>query len=96
MGNAVGGVSDAAVGAGSGGRNDLLTRGADTGGVTGFGLGINVPAGGLDGLTSRNTGGIQGSAIGAGSGGLADLNSLGAQTGGTKEGGNAPRYYVIQ
>jgi hypothetical protein len=95
MGNAVGGIRDVAYGAGAGGVNDTTTRGGDTGGVTGFGLGANVPVGGVNG-GSINTGGIQGSAIGAGTGGLTDLNSLGAQTGGTKEGDNAPRFRVIQ
>ncbi len=85
-------------GAGSGGQNDLATKGSDTGGVTGLGTGLNASTGGIRDAFNQgiDTGGVQGAAIGAGTGGLRDLNSLGASTGGTTEGDNAPRYRVVQ
>lgn len=98
MGNAVGGIQDIALGAGSGGEGDLTSKGSNTGGIIGGGTGLSAGTGGIKDTFNQgiNTGGIEGAAIGAGIGGLRDLNTFGASTGGTKEGNNAPRYRVVQ
>lgn len=93
LGNAVGGIEDAAFGAGTGGLGDVRTWGSALGGVDGVGRGLGAGAGGIRDRfeIGINTGGVNGSPIGAGTGGLGDLNSLGAGTGGIRE-GNAPRF----
>jgi len=97
MGNAVGGIKDIAIGAGSGGLLDGQSWGSGLGGVNGVGRGLGAGSGGIKDLADNgiNTGGLNGSAIGAGSGGLQDLNSLGANTGGIRE-NNAPRFRLGQ
>ncbi len=95
MGNAVGGIQDTAIGAGTAGIT--LSLRSTTGGIIGSGGGFSAQIGGIkEGQGGISTGGINGSAIGAGTGGINDLNTLGASTRGTKEGNNAPRYRVIQ
>ncbi len=95
MGNATGGIQDAAIGAGTAGTAFSLR--STTGGIIGSGAGFSAQTGGVkDTSGGISTGGINGSAIGAGTGGINDLNTFGASTGGTKEGNNAPRYRVVQ
>jgi hypothetical protein len=97
LGNAVGGIKDTAIGAGSGGVRDATSWGSALGGVNGVGRGLGAGSGGIKDLADIgiNTGGINGSAVGAGTGGLQDLNTLGATTGGIKE-NNAPRFRLGQ
>ncbi len=97
LGNAVGGIDDTAIGAGSGGMLDTTNFGSAVGGVAGLGRGRGAGSGGIRDRTEIgiNTGGVQGSPIGAGTGGLRDQNSFGAGTGGIRE-GNAPRFRVGQ
>ncbi|WP_395666619.1 hypothetical protein [Methylocella sp.] len=98
LGNAVGGIKDLAIGAGTGGLDDYMTRGSLTGGVIGAGRAFDAQTGGVkDGtVPGAATGGVQASVIGAGTGGVKDLFTLGASTGGTQEGQNFPRYRVVQ
>jgi hypothetical protein len=97
LGNAVGGIGDTAIGAGSGGMLDTTSFGSSVGGVSGLARGLGAGAGGIRDRIEIgiNTGGIQGSPIGAGTGGMRDLNSFGASTGGIRE-DNATRFRVGQ
>lgn len=97
MGNAVGGIRDAAFGAGTGGLLDGGSWGSTLGGIAGVGRGQGAGSGGIQDRAEMgiNTGGVNGSPIGAGTGGIGDLNSLGAGTGGIRE-NNVPRFRVVQ
>lgn len=92
IGNATGGIVDAPR-AGTGGINDTVAWGVNTGGIVGSGRGLDAATGGIQDQVSfgQDTGGISGSRIGSGVGGVGDLNSLGAGTGGIKE-NNAQRF----
>ncbi|HYP62632.1 MAG TPA: hypothetical protein VEQ16_02020 [Acidocella sp.] len=97
MGNATGGIHATALGAGSGGVNDLGSLGSGTGGIFGTGRGLGAGAGGVVDAVNIgiNTGGIEGTAIGSGIGGIADLNGYATGTGGINE-NNGIRFRVVQ